>query len=254
MQYISVEEAIATPGLRLVLSAGVPGPWGEAAKAILAHKNLQFTPVAQQGGGENTALREWTGQNSAPVLVSDNLPPACHWFDLLMLAERLAPESLLVPLDSAQRVAVLGLSALIVGMDGFGWHRRLQMLAPMLTLPKPPEMIVRLGDKYGWSPQAHVAATARVQAICACLDAAMARQQEVGSDYLVGHSATAVDFYWASFAAMLKPLPHADCPMPEYMRTTYESADADTLACLTPRLEALRDRMYQHHITLPLDF
>ena len=53
---------------------------------------------------------------------------------------------------------------------------------------------------------------------------------------------------------MLKPLPHADCPMPDYMRKSYETADADTLACLTPRLEALRDRMYQRHITLPLDF
>ena len=44
MQYISVEEAVDAPGLRLVLSAGVPGPWGEAAKSILAHKNLHYTP------------------------------------------------------------------------------------------------------------------------------------------------------------------------------------------------------------------
>jgi glutathione S-transferase len=254
MQYISVEEAIDTPGLRLVLSAGVPGPWGEAAKAILAHKNLRYTAVAQQGGGENTALRAWTGQNSAPVLVCDDLPPACHWFDLLLLAERLAPEIPVVPLDSAQRVAVLGLSALIVGMDGFGWHRRLHMLAPMLTLAAPPEMIVRLGDKYGWSEQAHAAATGRVQSICAHLDQTLARQEAAGSDYFVGDSVTAADFYWASFASMLKPLPHADCPMPDYMRTSYETADAATLACLTPRLEAHRDRMYQRHITLPLDF
>ena len=53
MKYLSVEEAIDMPGLRLVLTAGVPGPWGESAKAILAHKGLAFTPVLQQGGGEN---------------------------------------------------------------------------------------------------------------------------------------------------------------------------------------------------------
>src|SRR6516164_2982705 len=118
MKYISVEEAINAPGLRLVLSAGVPGPWGEAAKAILAYKEVAFSPVFQQGGGDNAALKEWTGQTSAPVAVYENLPPACHWYDLLMLAERLAPERPLVPMDSAQRVEVLGLSALIAGMDG----------------------------------------------------------------------------------------------------------------------------------------
>lgn len=254
MEYISVEEAITAPGLRLVLSAGVPGPWGEAAKAILAHKQLEFIPVYQQGGGENAALKAWTGQTSAPVAVYDNLPPACHWFDLLMLAERLAPERPLVPLDCAQRTAVLGLSALVAGMDGFGWHRRLQMLAPLLTLPEPPEPIVRLGDKYGWSTPALAAATGRLQGITAHLDATLERQAALGSDYFVGDTVTAADLYWASFAAMLKPLPHADCPMPDYMRASYASGDADTLACLTPRLEAHRDRMYQRHIKLPLDF
>ncbi len=62
----------------------------------------------QQGGGENEALRKWTGQTSAPVAVYDNLPPACHWLDLLMLAERLAPDQPLVPLDCAERLIVLG--------------------------------------------------------------------------------------------------------------------------------------------------
>lgn len=254
MNYISVEDAINAPGLRLVLSAGVPGPWGEAAKAMLAYKQLAYTAVFQEGGGENTALREWTGQTSAPVAVYGDLPPACHWFDLLMLAERLAPQSPLVPLLPAQRVEVLGLSALIAGVDGFGWHRRLQMLAPMLTLAKPPQMIVRLGEKYGWSVEALAGATARLQAISAELDHRLAQQERAGSDYFVGSAPTAVDFYWANFAAMLKPLPHKDNPMPDYMRASYESADAETLACLTPRLEAHRDRMYQRHIALPLDF
>ncbi len=49
MKYLSVEEAIDMPGLRLVLTAGVPGPWGESAKAILAYKGLAFTPVYAAG-------------------------------------------------------------------------------------------------------------------------------------------------------------------------------------------------------------
>lgn len=254
MKYIPVEEAIDAPGLRLVLTAGLPGPWGEAAKSIMAYKQLAYTAVRQDGGGENAALRDWTGQTSAPVAVYDDLPPACHWLDLLMLAERLAPDKPLVPQDCAERIQVLGLSALIAGVDGFGWHRRLQMLAPMLTLPNPPEMIVRLGAKYGWSTQAHSGATARLQAISAELDRILVRQQAAGSDYFVGSAPTAADFYWANFAAMLKPLPHKVNPMPDYMRANYESGDAQTLACLTPALEAHRDRMYQRHISLPLDF
>jgi hypothetical protein len=254
MKYLSVEEAVNAPGLRLVLTAGVPGPWGEAAKSMFAYKKLDYTPVFQEGGGENEALREWTGQTSAPVAVFEDLPPACHWFDLLMLAERLAPDVPLVPANSADRVQVLGLSALIAGMDGFGWQRRLQMLAPMMNLPSPPDMILRLGAKYGWSEQAHAAAQSRLAAICAELDATLARQEEAGLEYLVGNGVSAADFYWANFAGLLKPLPPEDNPMPEYLRASYESADAETLACFTPRLEAHRDRMYARHISLPLVF
>ncbi|MCB1706092.1 MAG: hypothetical protein KDI17_14605 [Halioglobus sp.] len=254
MEYITVEEAIKAPGFRLVLTAGVPGPWGEAAKSILAYKGIDFTPVYQEGAGENEALLQWTGQTSAPVAVYNDLPPACHWLDLLMLAERVGPEKPLVPADCSERVEVLGLSALIVGVDGFGWQRRLQLLAPMMMLEQPPEMACRLAHKYGWSEQASAAATSRLQAISAELDARLARQQARGSDYFVGDGVTAVDFYWANIAGLVKPLPHADNPMPDYMRATYESADEATRACLTPRLEAHRDRMYERHIALPLDF
>jgi len=254
MKYLSVEEAIDSPGLRLVLTAGVPGPWGESAKSILAHKGLAFTPVLQQGGGENEALRNWTGQTSAPVAVYDTLPPACHWLDLLMLAERLAPDQPLVPLDCGERVTVLGLAALVAGVEGFGWNRRLQMLAPMMAMDEPPAMIRRLADKYGWSEQAHAASTARLQAISTELDTRLALQQAQGRDYLVGSTVSAADFYWANFAGMVKPLGQENNPMPDYMRATYESTDAATLACLTPRLEAHRDMMYERHIALPLDF
>jgi glutathione S-transferase len=254
MKYISVGEAINAPGLRLVLTAGVPGPWGEAAKSILAHKNIVYAAVYQQGGGENKTLTDWTGQSSAPVAVYDDQPPVCHWLDLLMLAERLTPESPLVPAHGASRVDVLGLSALIAGVDGFGWNRRLQMLAPMMALEEPPEMIRRMANKYGWSEPAHRIATERLQAISLELDNRLAQQEQAGSGYLVGTDVSAADFYWANFAGMVKPLDQQDNPMPDYMRSTYETADDPTRACLTPRLEAHRDMMYQRHIVLPLDF
>ncbi len=254
MEYVSVAEAVAAPGLRLVLTAGVPGPWGESAKAILSYKGLDYLPVFQEGGGENAELLAWTGQNSAPVAVYEDLPPVCHWFDLLMLSERLAPDKPLVPRDSAERTQVLGLSALLAGIDGFAWNRRLQMLAPMMELDNPPEMIARMAHKYGWSTQALAAATGRIRDIAAHLDGLLAAQQAQGRDYLVGEHVTAVDFYWANFIGMIIPLGPADNPMPDFMRATYEGADQETRECVTPRLEAHRDMMYERHIALPLDF
>ena len=53
MDYLTVEEAIPATGLRVVLTAGVPGPWGESIKALLVHKGIEFAPVAQVGGGAN---------------------------------------------------------------------------------------------------------------------------------------------------------------------------------------------------------
>ena len=254
MDYLAVEDAIHAPGLRLVLTAGVPGPWGESAKAILSYKELAFTPVLQEGGGENQALYDWTGQTSAPVAVFEDLPPVSHWLDLLMLSERLAPDKPLVPADMAERTLVLGLSALIAGVDGFGWNRRLHMLAPMMTLAEPPDIAVRLGRKYGWTEQAHSVATLRLAAISQALDECLAQQARQGSDYLVGKTVSAADFYWANFAGMVTPLGPRDNPMSDYMRATYQAVDKDILACVSDRLEAHRDMMYQRHITLPLDF
>ena len=109
-----------------------------------------------------------------------DLPPVCHWLDLLMLAERLAPQKPLVPLDCGERVTVLGLSALIAGVDGFGWNRRLQMLAPMMALDEPPAMIRRLADKYGWSEQAHAAAPRACRPLAVSWMAAWRVQQAQG--------------------------------------------------------------------------
>lgn len=254
MDYATVEEAKNAGGLRLVLTAGVPGPWGEAAKSLMNYKGLAFLPVRQEGGGENAELLAWTGQTSAPVAVLEGEPPVSHWLDLLMLTERLAPERPLVPESMQERALCLGLSALIAGVDGFGWNRRLHMLAPMMAMPEPPEMSIRLATKYGWSESALAASSQRLSAISQCLDAQLQVQEEQGRQYLVGDSVSAADFYWANFAGMVKPLGDTDNPMPEFLRKTYQATDEATLACVTPRLEALRDRMYEHHITLPLDF
>ena len=60
MNYISVQEARERSGLRLVLSAGVPGPWSEAAKALVNYKKLPWVAVFQEGGGVNEDLKAWS--------------------------------------------------------------------------------------------------------------------------------------------------------------------------------------------------
>lgn len=67
MEYLSVEEAKDKDGLRLVLTAGVPGPFGEAAKALFRHHNVEFLPVRQVGGRDNPELLEWTRHRNAPI-------------------------------------------------------------------------------------------------------------------------------------------------------------------------------------------
>ncbi len=254
MDYLTVEEAIPATGLRVVLTAGVPGPWGESIKALLVHKGIEFAPVAQVGGGANEALEAWTGQTSAPVLVQDDLPPVSHWLDQLHFVDRLHDENLLLPRDMAARARATGLSALIAGADGIGWNRRLQLFQPSFALDEPPEQVKRMARKYGYSQQHAQQASDILVAQLSYLDQVMAEQEAAGSEYLVGESVSAPDFYLAHFAGLIKPLGERDNPMPGWLREQYESADTPTKDAFTPRLVALRDRMFERHIALPLQF
>ena len=62
MEYVSIDEAKAAGGLRLVLTGGVPGPWSEAAKGVFRVRQVDYVPVFQEGGGANEALVAWTGR------------------------------------------------------------------------------------------------------------------------------------------------------------------------------------------------
>lgn len=164
MHYFSVTEARTMRGLRLVLSGGVPGPWGEAAKAMLRARNVPFAPVAQEPMAANEELREWTGCRNAPTAVYDDEPPRTGWFDILMLSERLGSGASLLPEASADRALCLGLIMEICGQDGFGWNRRMNMLAAMWgsqapSAAKPHEL--EYTRQYGLSPEAAARAPIR---------------------------------------------------------------------------------------------
>jgi glutathione S-transferase len=254
MDYISVAEAIDAPGLRLVLTAGVPGPWGEAAKSILQLKQLPFTAVRQTGGAENAELQAWTGQNSAPVAINNNEQPCSHSLDILYLAERLNSSPSLIPKDIDQRMQMFGFIQEVIGEQGFAWQRRLLMLQPLMGVPGMEDITQRLGAKYGYTEQASSRAPLLCVEILNKLVAQLKSQHKAGCRYFIGEQLTALDIYWANFAGMLRPLPAQMNPMPETMRQTYESAPAQVMAAADEILFQHRDFIYAEHLTLPLDY
>ncbi len=252
-EYVSVEEAIAADGLRMMVVGGVPSPWGEAAKGILHLKGLDWRAVRLAYDSE--AQKAWAGQRSGPVAVYANEAPLSGWRDILLLAERLAPTPpLLLPADAAGRAQVLELAHEICGEGGLCWTRRIQLVQAGLdgTGGFAPRVAAYLAKKYGHNPEAGAAAGARVVEQLGRLTARLKAQQAAGSDYFVGDALTAADIYAATAIALFRPLPHALCAMDAGPRAALETLDAPTAAALDPVLLAHREMMYARHLELPL--
>ena len=259
MDYVEPEDARAMTGLRLALTTGVPGPWGEAAKSIFHVKKLDFVPVRQTAMEANEALVEWTGHRNAPIAVFEDEPARVGWAEILALAERLAPTPSLVPDDERDRALMMGLSHALCSEDGLGWNRRVQLLATMLSAPEARENPALagtrlLGDSYGFSVEAAARADDRVCKILRLFAEQLAIQRESGHEYLMGPSLTAVDVYWATFAALIEPMPAERCPMPDMLRAGYGAITPAIAEALDPALLAHRDLVYERHLHLPMDF
>ena len=257
--YLDVATAKKTPGLRLVLTAGVPGPWSEAAKGLFFAKGLPYAPVLQEGGGENAELSAWTGHANAPQAIYEDEPARCSVSEIILLAERLAPKPALVPTDPRERAAMFGFLFEITGEQGLGWCRRLMMLDPGMRLA--PEatgevrpLLERLAARYGYTPESAEAAPARVAEILTLLAAQLAAQHEAGSRFLLGDALSALDIYFATFMALIRPLPHELCPMPEALRAQYGNPGPVVEAALSPALLEHREAIYRDFLSLPLDF
>jgi len=257
VKYLSVDQGMAQPGLRLVLTRGVPGPWGELAKAILHVKGLAYAAVAQEAGSDDEALRRWTGAANAPTAVWNDEPARIDRAGILFLAERLAPDPPLLPSVTRERALCLGLADAIAGEQGFGWARRLMMIDLMMKAKSLPEPVRALRDtlawRYGWSPEAGAAAPVRCAEVLALLARRREAQQARGSAYLVGDALSVLDLTWATFAVLVRPLPPDLCPMPAQTRALYEMKHPAIEAALDPALLAHRDLVYERHLVLPID-
>jgi glutathione S-transferase len=257
MEYLSVAEARHLPGLRLVLTAGVPGPWGEAAKAVFKLRGVPFVPVEQKTMQPNEELLEWTGHRNAPIACLDDEPPLAGWLDKLLLAERIGSGPSLIPTDEIERAHCLGFSTELCGPDGFGWNRRHQVLKAywgQLPGAEGPAYLVRTLRSYDVTEATLARSSSRIVAILNGLSTQLARQHQEGHDYLVGGRLSVVDLYWACFSMMVRPLRRELNPMPEWLWPLYGACDDEIDAALTPALLAHRDMIFERHIGVPLDF
>lgn len=253
----SIEEARQLPGLRLVLTAGVPGPWGEMAKGFFQVKGIAYVPVAQEGGGANEELRRWTGHVNAPIAIYADEPPRAGRDEILFLAERLEPEPPLLPRSPEQRALAFGLLHEIAGEMGFGWCRRLMMLDDLARLPDLPPQVAgfrdRLQRRYGGDAAQAAEAPARCAEVMQLLAARLHAQRDRGCHHLIGDGLGAVDIAWACFAALIQPLPEELCRMPAMTRAAYTTRHPRLLEALDPILLEHRDRVYRDALRLPVE-
>ncbi len=251
-EFVELEEAKRRDGLRMVVVPGVPSPWGEAAKGIMHVKNFPWVALRLDAGSAEMA--EWSGSRSGPVAMYNNEAPRGGWADILLLAERLAPEPSLLPEQADQRALVFGLSHEICGEMGLGWCRRnASVHAGLNDQPGFPKEVARyLGSKYGYRAEEGDLYAERVVDILGVLSARLSAQRGAGSRFYVGRQLSVLDIYSATFMALLKPLPPEQCPMFEFLREAFDVLDPATEAALHPILIEHRDFIYEEYLELPL--
>lgn len=250
MEYQEINQVIEADGLRIVLLRGYPSPWGQAAKAMMEYKALDYKVGALVAGAENTDVVSWSGVNSAPVVAWNNEAPINRWDDILMLLERLAPAKPLIPEDMATRAQFFGLAYAICGELGFGWNRRLDGMHAGAQNGRDPGLF---GAKYGYNERDGEHAAQRSISFLNYLTNILTSQNEKGSDYLIGDSLTAVDIYWAAFSNLAKIQSPEECPLDPAIRPMFERVAPEVSAAVDPILIEHRDRIMHGYFKIPME-
>jgi len=255
-EFIDLEQAINAPGLRLVLISTTPSPWGEAVKGFFFVKRIPYVAVRHPMGKDQSLLRKWTAQESAPVAVYNDERPRSTWPEQLYLAERLKPQPALIPAALEDRVRMCGWCNELAGENGLGWARRTLIFHRTLATAKADDKglapMRSMAEKYLYSTAAAQAAAARVTEIVRGLSDLIVQQKRAGSRFLIGNQLSALDIMWATFAALIKPLPEELCPLPPGLRAGFTNEDPAIDAAVSPLLLEHRDFIYRQYLELPL--
>lgn len=254
MEFLSINELAVRSGLRIVIVRDLPSPWGQAAKAMIEYKRLEYTIGLQNPAQPNDDLERWAGTNSAPVVAWENERPLNQWLDILNLLERLAPEQPLLPEDRSARSEVIGLANEICGELGLGWNRRLSLYRPAFEKGDVPERTAYMASKYGYSSEAAEDAVKHQSAGLTLLARRLDMQAKRSSPYLVGNEVTAADFYWAAFSNLFD-LPESDLlPLKPSLRPIFNAIEPDVSAALKPILLEHRDFILARYFRSPMEF
>ena len=253
--WLSLEQALGARGLRIApVRAGLPSPWSEFVRACIHVKRIPFSLVdARDPDGGLGSIKTLTGQASLPVVFWNDERPRSNWLEQLTLAERISPNPRLLPEDPAARAKVVGLIAELCSEAGFGWHRRVMMIARLLTEPTFGERERGIGrylsQKYRYDTDSGDGSAKQCEEIVSTF----ASLRAGGHDYLLGSNLTALDLAWAAFAALIQPLSEALCPMKPLWRDLYTWMPSMTPHHAVEDLLAFRERIYRDWLTLPVE-
>jgi glutathione S-transferase len=253
--WLTLQQALGAPGLRVApVRAGLPSPWSEFVRSCFHVKRVPYSLVDARDADQGlTYIRTLTGQESLPVVFWNDERPRSNWLDQLLLAERISPHPRLLPEGPLERAKVVGLIAELCSEAGFGWHRRVMMIARLLTEPAFGERERGIGHylskKYRHNTDSVEGSTKHCEEVVLTFGGL----RSAGHDYLLGSTLTALDLAWAAFAALIQPLSEGLCPMKPLWRNLYT-----WMPSVTPRhtLEALlshRERIYRDWLPLPVD-
>jgi len=248
-EVVNIDEARGRAGLRIVSLSGVPSPWTEAAKGIFYVKGLDYVLARRDESEPQDAAARWVGDVGVPAVVYGNERARTGWAEILLLAERLAPEPALLPRDPHERALAMGLSHEICGEMGLGWCQRLEMIR--IALEEDRGFSRKIGEylaaRYGYRPDSRAVAPDRVVEILAMLSERLEDRR-----YLMGDTLRAVDIHFATFANLVHPLPQEALPMPEMVREAYTSRDPATIVAMNERLREHQRFIYEAHLELPV--
>ena len=136
---------------------------------------------------------------------------------------------------------------------GFGWHRRVMMIARLLTEPTWGDRERRIGHYLSQKYQRDADTAEASTKHCEEIISVFAGLRTAGHQYLLGPTLTALDLAWATFAALIEPLPEDLCHMTPTWRDLYTWTPSVASSHAVEDLLSLRDRIYRDWLPLPVD-
>ena len=265
--WLTVEEGRRASGVRVTDSPYWGAWWAQALRAILFVKQIPYQkivhpPYNDQDPTAQDELVAWTAQSSVPVMAYNDGSPRgdvirSDWLGQLMLAEQMAPEPRLLPLDPADRIQTVGLAHELMSPQGLMWNARLAMseLFRVTTMTEKQRNFFGkgefLGGKYAHngkpsSPLENVRQT--LQLMQHHLDI----NQRKGSRFFVGNELTVVDLYWVYASNFVQLLSPASLPIMRFNRAMYPAINHALQGAVGPSLMEHRDYVLHEHLELPV--